>query len=215
MLLKAIEEWYDDIRLEVPGAPNPIIQSRIRLAAIETCKRTMVSHETLDPIDIEADVAKYKIEPPSSCLRIWRVLWLKTPYQMLTPLATRNLESAKQDWDKPEADAPTEWVQVTNEVVQLIPRPRKALDEGLIAHVAFIPDPRTPKLDDRLYFYYKEAIIAGTLSKLLRMSGTTWYDPKAANEREREFQVELTRILSNASKDDGVADLTVTMRPFA
>jgi hypothetical protein len=212
-----ISEWYDSIRVEVPAAPNPLIEDKVRLAAIEVCKRTMVSRETLDLIDIEAGVKQYKIEPPSSCLKIWRVLWMKTinGTSPLFPTSRHNLISLGVDWERATGEAATDWVQIKNDIVQLWPAPTIDLDEELEAHVAFIPDPRTPKLDDRLYFYYKEAIVAGALSKLLSMSGTEWYDVRAAMTREREFQVEISKMLANTQKDESVADLQVAMRPFA
>jgi hypothetical protein len=216
MNLTNISEWYDDIRLEVPSAPNPLIQNRVRLAAIEVCKRTMVSRETLDLVDIETGVNQYKLEPPSSCLKIWRVLWMKhASVRLLNPIARHNMVSMGFDWENATGEAATDWIQIKNDVVQLWPSPTKDIDEGLQAHVAFIPDPRSPKLDDRLYCYYKEAVIAGTLSKLLSMSGTDWYDRNAASFREREFQVEISKMVANTKKDESVADLTVAMRPFA
>ena len=212
-----ISEWFDSIRVEAPAAPNPLITDKIRLASMEVCKRTMVSRETLDLIDIEAGVKQYIIEPPSSCLKIWRVLWMKTinGVSPLTPVSRHNLISMGVDWERATGEAATDWVQIKNDIVQLWPAPTIDLDEELEAHVAFIPDPRTPRLDDRLYFYYKEAIVAGALSKLLSMSGTEWYDQKAALIRGREFQVEISKILANTQKDESVADLQVAMRPFA
>lgn len=217
MNLTNITEWYDDIRVETPAAPNPLIADKVRLAAIEVCKRTMVSRETLDLIDIEAGVKQYKIEPPSSCLKIWRVLWMKTinGTSPLHPVSRHNLISQGVDWERATGEAATDWVQIKNDIVQLWPAPTKDLDEELEAHVAFIPDPRTPKLDDRLYFYYKEAIVAGALAKLLGMSGTEWFDRQSAMIREREFQAEISKILANTQKDESVADLNVAMRPFA
>ena len=216
MILRDINLWYDDIRLECPSAPNPLIQNKVRQAAIEVCKRTMVSRETLDLIDIEDGVKKYKLEPPSSCLKIWRVLWMKhASVRLLNPIARHGMVSMGFDWENATGEAATDWIQITNDVVQLWPAPTKNLDEGLEAHVAFIPDPQSPKLDERLYFYYKEAIVAGTLSKLLNMSGTDWYDRNSAMFREKEFQVEISKILANTKKDESVADLTVAMRPFA
>ena len=177
MNLIDITEWYNDIRIEAPAAPNPMIADKVRLAAIEVCKRTMVSRETLDLIDIEAGVKQYKIEPPSSCLKIWRVLWMKTMNgtSPLRPQARHNLISLGYDWERQAADAATDWIQIKNDIVQLWPAPAKDLDEELQAHVAFIPDPRTPKLDDRLYFYYKEAIVAGALAKLLVVLGLGYF----------------------------------------
>lgn len=217
MNLTNITEWYNDIRIEAPAAPNPLIADKVRLAAIEVCKRTMVSRETLDLIDIEAGVKQYKIEPPSSCLKIWRVLWIHTitGVSPLHPSSRTNLASRGLDWERATGEAATDWIQIKNDIIQLWPAPTLNLDEELQAHVAFIPDPRTPKLDDRLYFYYKEAIVAGALAKLLGMSGTEWFDRQSALIREKEFQVEISKITANTQKDEGVADLNVTMRPFA
>lgn len=217
MNLTNITEWYNDIRVEAPAAPNPLIADKIRLAATEVCKRTMVSRETLDLIDIEAGVKQYKIEPPSSCLRIWRVLWMKTMHgtSPLTPASRHNMISGGFDWERATGEAATNWIQIKNDIVQLWPAPTKDLSEELEAHVAFIPDPRTPKLDERLYVYYKEAIVAGALAKLLCMPGTEWFNRESAMFREREFQAEISKITANTQKDEGVADLNVAMRPFA
>lgn len=214
MILTSIEKWYDDIRLEVPGAPNPLIKKRIVLAAQEICKRTMLSQDTLDPVDIEAGEAVYQLETISSCLKIWRVLWVKTPERILTQAVRRNLIAKGQDWEKDTGEAAVSFVNLTASKIQLLPAPTKAISDGFTAYVAFIPDPRTSRLDDRLFTYYKEAVTTGALSKLLRIKNTPWYDRIAAREREAEFQVELSKISANTSKEESVADLSVAMRPF-
>ena len=128
-----ISEWCDSIRVEAPAAPNPLITDKIRLASMEVCKRTMVSRETLDLIDIEAGVKQYIIEPPSSCLKIWRVLWMKTinGVSPLTPVSRHNLISMGVDWERATGEAATDWVQIKNDIVQLWPAPTIDLDEEL------------------------------------------------------------------------------------
>lgn len=214
MKLSHINQWYDDIRLEVPGAPNPLIRDRVLLAAIEVCKRTLVSNETLDPIDIIANENTYELCPPNNCLKIWRVMWMKTINHMLIPNARQQLVSRGADWGIRESETPTAWIQITNSTVQLYPKPTMEDTDGLTAHCAFIPAPKTDMIDDRLWCYSREAILAGAVSKILRIAGAPWFNLAAANQREREFQVELNKIKANTYKDESVADLSVAAMRF-
>jgi len=214
MNLMGVDKWYDDILLEVPGAPKPLVKHRIIMATAEVCKRTMISNATLDPVEIEDGVSIYRLETPSSCLRIWRVLWVKSQGRILTQAARRNLISENKDWEQDTGEAAYSFINIDASTIQLIPGPTKAIEDGFTAHVAFVPDPRTPRIDDRFFYYYKEAIVAGTLAKLLRIKNMAWYDRAAATDREIEFQVEISKINANTNKDESVADLKVALRKF-
>ena len=214
MQLTTLDKWYDDVRLEVSGAPNPLIDQRLRLSAIEVCKRTLISQEEIDPVDIELGVADYRLEPLNTCLKIWRVLWIRTPDRVLKSATRRTLASEGRDWTRDTGEAPLSWVNLAADQIQLIPKPSKAIIDGFTPYVAFVPSATTKKLDTRLFTFYKEVVLAGTVSKLLRITGTDWFDKDAANHRELEFQAEISKILANNFKDESVADLHVAMRPF-
>jgi hypothetical protein len=215
MNLVSISKLYDDIRLEVPGAPNPLIQDRVRWAATEFCKRTLISNESIDCIDIDAGEPLVQIDPPNACVNIWRIMWLKGPNGFLPVADRQQMSSVGNDWDQGEAEWPTMYIpHRQNNIIQLVPKPDTSHSDALIAHCAFIPHPETSKIDSVLYQFYREGIVRGAIAKLLGMAGAGWYNPTAAATAEYEFQVEISRAKANQGKDNSLADMTVSMSPF-
>jgi len=216
MQLESISNLFNDVRLEVPGAPNPLIQDRARYALTEFCKRTLISNETLQTYDIEAGEPLIYIHPPNSCVNIWRVMWVKTSQRFLHIYDRQQLASHGSDWDKSEDEWPSIIVPHSqNNIFQLYPKPTVDKDDELTVHCAFIPHPQTTKMDSVVYQFYREAIVKGAVAKLQKMAGTKWYNPEAGMMNEHEFQVELSKAKANQNKDNSIADVSVMMAPFA
>jgi hypothetical protein len=216
MRLESISNLFNDIRLECPGAPDPLILARARMAITEFCKRSLISNETLSLHDIEAAEPLVQLCPPNSCVNIWRVMWVKSTVRFLPVEDRQQLSDYGSDWEKHEDEYPSSYMMHRqNDIIRLYPTPTIDIADELTIHCAFVPHPDTTKMDKVLYDFYREGIVQGAVAKLQRMPGTNWYNPDSAAWNERQFNIELLRAKANQNKDNSLADLTVMQRPFA
>lgn len=216
MRLESISNLFNDIALECPGAPNPLMLSRARMAITEACKRSLISNATLETHDIEAGDPLVLLSPPNSCVNIWRVMWVKTTQHFLPVQERQQLSDWDADWEKNEDEWPQSYLMYRqNDMIQLYPTPTVDKNDALTVHCAFIPHPDTTKMDKILYDNYREMIVQGAVAKLQRMPGTAWHNPQAAAWNEREFQAEISKARANQGKDNSLADMAVMQNPLA
>jgi len=211
----SLDDFLDDVLVEVPGCPIYTARDRIRWAAIEFCKLTGVSVHTTEEIDWDADCSLVELPVPSSNVRAWQVLWISTVNGMLHALNRRQMNERGIIWDGLEAEAPDSYIRKSNTEIQLVPTPTSDTTSAMSIHCSYLPTRDATKLDAVLMDEYREAIVAGALSKLLNMSKEEWYDPAEARERSTWFSFACSEGRALADKDFQTGEQTVRMSPMA
>lgn len=215
MEFTALTMFLDDVTPEVPGCPQPTILHRLRWSAIEFCKKTGVSVETNEDIDIDANEPLIDIPSPGSDVRVWQALWARTTKETLLESDRRYLSERNLLWEKVTAKWPSGFVRLNNAQIRLFPIPSEAHTESMTIHANYIPTPNAVKVDSVLFNEYREAIADGALSKLLQMSKESWYDAKEGLSREAHFRHEINNASALAAKDFIAGPTFAVIRPLA
>lgn len=213
-----INEFFQDVLPEIRGCSNFVLRDKIRLAAIEFCRRTLVSQETVEDIDIEAGEALVPIPAPSRHVINHRAVWVKTSKDFLTEYNRKHLAAKGQSWAGDPWNTPKEWPSgffMRDGDIQLIPAPTVNKPGELIVHMAYLPSRDATSLDELLINDYREAIKYGALARLKMMQGEPWYDPESAGINDREFQVVISQARVDEEKGRGQAETFVQMHPLA
>ena len=210
-----IDDLLDDVLSEAIGCPIYTARDRIRWAAIQFCKQTGVSVETTSEIDLDAGEDIIQLPCPSTNVRAWQVLWLKTTENTVWPLNRRDLAERGLKWDGLEGQWPQGYVKTSNKEIRLIPKPDQDKTAVMTIHCSYIPQVEATRIDAVLVDEYREAIVHGALSRLLKMSAEEWYDPVEARERDMFFTIAQSEARALADKDFQTGEQTVKMRPMA
>lgn len=215
MNLISIDDFLDDVMPYLPGCTEFLAMDRLRFAAIEFCRRTFVSQETIEELDLDADEPELNIPAPNNSVRVYRIMWIKSPHRTLTPAPKQMLTNRSRDWaNGATADWPTSYVRLSNDTVYLIPVPLKAKDGVITAHIACIPTRDASKFDALLIDEHREAIAAGALSRLLIMRKEPWYDGASAQQYAIDFASEISTARASVNKDQLMADIHVQLNKF-
>jgi hypothetical protein len=215
MDLISIDEFLTDIMPELPGCTEFIAMDKIRLAAIEFCRLTQVSQETMVELDLEEDEAYVDIPTPNNSVRVYKVMWARIPHRSLTPYRRQPLANRHMNWDETgTGEWPTSFIQEKKGQIRVIPTPNQDQLGALTAHVCFIPARNATKLDALLLDDYRDAIASGALQRLLMMRKEAWYDPDSAQLHMRSFASEISNARATVNKDQLMADTRVQMHRF-
>ena len=213
-----IEEFLDDVMPEVAGCTEFAAIDRLRRSAIEFCQKTLVSQETIEELDLTADDSILPIPSPSNQVLMYRILWMRNPQRFMTVSNRRMLANRNIDWkDRGEStsDYPYGYVLLNREEAEIFPTPKADASGVIDVHCAFIPNRECSRLDSILIDEHRDAIAAGALSHLLRMSKESWYNPEEGTAKEADFRALISNARAAVNKDRTTADTKVQMVRFA
>lgn len=210
-----IDEFLDDIMPQLPGCTEFLAQDKLRLAAIEFCRRSLVSQETIDELDLEMDDPEVTVPAPNNSVKVYKIMWARIPHRTLSDYRRQGLANRHVNWDEiGSGEWPTGFIQTKKGSIQVIPTPDRDQDESLTVHAAFIPSRAATRFDAILLDEYREAIASGALSKLLNMRNEVWYDPNDAKVHAMTFAAEISNARATVNKDRLMADTRVQLNRF-
>jgi len=214
----SIDDFLDNVMPECAGCTEFTAQDRIRWAAIEFCRKTLVSQETSELLDLEANEPLLDLPSLSNNVLLYRILWMKNSKQFMKEHIRNSLADRNIRWDSAATgvtEFPPSYVKKSRILVHLFPTPEKNKNEEIEFHGAYIPSKKTQKLDAILIEEHQQAIVSGALSSLLDMSSEDWYNPRAADKHDTKFHTLLYNARAAVNKDFTTQDTVVQPVFFA
>ena len=170
------ESLLPEIIPMVDGCPDTLIENTIRASAIEFCERSGVYQQELDPISTVANIYEYDLEAPSQT-SVHKVLWVTFEGKDIEPISTGLLEQRKPKWrDTDHYGEPEYYVQQSSSSIWLVPVPNVTTASSTVIRAQLKPTHTSTACDEQIMDEYRDAIINGTLFRLLRMPGRDWSD---------------------------------------
>lgn len=187
----AFSDFYPELLVHVPGAPDPLIDQAILNAAQEFCRETAVWQETLDSISTRPNVGVYELPLPTKTRSVLVVAAMHHG-TWLRPRTTREMDRLLPDWRTMTASAALYFASDVQGTIILSPIPT-ARESRAITHlrVALTPANDATNLPDILYDDYKLAIKYGALMflhQLPKRAVTDWVNPALAVSYEEMFR---------------------------
>lgn len=170
------ESLLPEIIPMVPGCPDTLIENNIRAAVIEFCEKSEVYQQELDPVTTVANIYEYDLEPPSQTL-VHKIVWVSYDGEEIEPVTTALLEQREPKWrDSNYYGTPNYFVKQTQSTFWLVPVPNETKVSSTIVRAVLKPTYASTAADDEIMTDYRDAIINGTLFRLLRMPSKDWTD---------------------------------------
>lgn len=173
----------------VPFCPDSLVESNLRSATIEFCERSKAYVLDMDAFNTISGVYEYDFDIPTGT-EVHQVLQMTYDGMDMDPISPRSLEVNYPDW-RDRTGRPHVYLQKTESTFWLVPVPSGSFP--VIASVALKPSRTSNNIDTRISNQYRDAIIYGTLYRLLRMPSREWTDVNAAREYLAQFNNEITQ----------------------
>lgn len=184
---------YDSLVKEilpyVPGCPDSLVINHLRAATIEACEKSQAYVHDLDPISTVSGVYEYDFGQPVGT-QVHQILWMIHDGNDLDPISPRSLELNFPDW-RNRSSIPRVYLQKNPDTFWLVPVPSSSKTNAVQLSVALKPTRTSNNINTNFSTDYRDAIIYGTLFRLLRIPSKDWSDPAAANDYYALFQGEI------------------------
>lgn len=162
----------------VPGAPDALIISHIRAAAIDFCEKSEVYNIELDSVTTIPDIYEYELTLPKFTA-VHRIMQMAFKGKDLEPISNLLLDQRKPDW-RNKTGTPEYFVKQRGNSVWLAPVPSQLEPLSTQVRACLKPKHDAQGIVDWMMDDYHDAFVNGTLFRLLRLPSKAWTDMKAA-----------------------------------
>lgn len=179
--MKAWDQFLRDIRLDVPGCPEPVAEHAALRAAQEFFERTGAWKVWLEPIRTQPGVMEYDIELErgSELVRIERATLAGRPADITTP------DALPDDWKTSQAGISDCICTSDRKTLIVLPVPTAVV--VLQVEATLKPSNRAEGIEDYLYDLYVESIAFGAKARLMQQPAKPYSNPALAGVYEGRF----------------------------
>jgi len=197
-----LEAFYPHVLPEVPGCPDPLLNSRLIASAAEFCRETLSWNEVQDPIVLADGVSDYELETPTGAY-VESVLSVTIGSRKLIPAAEGFVGTST-------SVEPVYYNTSDYGVLRVYPTPKSPVSSMLVK-VAYTPSIDATDVPDFMKRFV-DTISAGAKSQLMMMAA--WLNPQMAGYYRSQFMDGITRARIQDAHGRVVGPLRVKPRAF-
>lgn len=195
--MTALKQFRTDVLIDVPGAPNPLVDREVRHAAREFCDFTFTWRAEVAAIDIATADAQYEFTLPIGA-RIVRIVFVR-------PGCGTRIND--------ESCCISGWYYTPDGKVHIDLASETAKVEGLQFLFALKPDQDCIDVPDDLYQDHLEAIGHGAKARLFALAGKDWSNPQLASFHMNAFEAAKRKEKAEVI-NEGERQSTLAVRPY-
>ncbi|HEY0964096.1 MAG TPA: hypothetical protein VGE69_17235 [Pseudomonadales bacterium] len=193
-----VSSWRSLVKDELPNASNTIVDSKVREALRDFCKRGKAQVVRLDPMHVLANIAEYELFVPRET-RLLGIVELKYRGKRLTKRELGDLEANDSIWES-RTGHPTAFTMLSSQIVRLIGIPQERVDLAITGTVTVIPTQDAEEVSEDLFGDWGTEIAAGAKALLYGMRNTPWYDQQREQRKQVEFEDAIVKARSVAAR---------------
>ena len=167
-----LSNLLNDVLVDCPGAPEPLIVNALITALREFCNRTRFWQHELPPINLIAGQAVYPLNPPTDT-EIVSVVQARSEH-LLAPSSVNLLDRSFPGWRDAQARQPVFYFQPSMDSIHVVYKPSENISSGLNVIVALRPSRNATTMDDEIYREFGNEIIAGAKARLQVIPNKPW-----------------------------------------
>lgn len=213
---RPFESLVPRINPSVPGCPYATIVQHIRDVAIDACERTLVWRYQMPVFSLHSGVSEYSYVKPT----IAEVHALLAALVNDSPLQVLNLEQAVRAYpkvfsgDSSESAMPRAITQVSSDKFVVLPVPDSAEPYQMEMVLALKPTRTASDMDEAAFNELEDAIVHGTLQRLLALPKQKWEDRELAAYHAKQYLSRITERRARANLTNARATLRVQIPSF-
>jgi hypothetical protein len=196
--LASFDSIMRDVLPYVPGCPDSVVENSLRSSSIELCEKAGVYTKELDPISTTAGIYEYEFDQPVGT-KVDKIVWAIYDGTDLEAITPRGLEGQNPKW-RSNTSTPKHFIQQSPDTFWLVPVPDSSLSNAIIMNVSLKPSRTSNNIATEIADDYRDAIVYGSLYRLLRMPARDWTDPAAAADYAGLFRQQVEEASIKARK---------------
>lgn len=206
------EKFLPRLQVRLIDCPEPIAIEALRAACITFCDESQIVIYEPEPMPLVADAATYPLDTPADTVPAVVVdAWADGRRMRASNI--EKLTHCGTDW-RDHSSTPREYVQLTPDTITLYPKPDARVEEGLKLIIATRPSLDSQGVDDMVYEYWYDTIVAGALAVLYNHAGRPYANPPAVEPMRAEFQMGIAAARQRRQRNFTRGPMRVQMRRF-
>lgn len=178
-------DLYPDLLPSLPGCPDITVDRAINRAATEFFSETKVWRANIVGATTGTQLVAVTSGVPANCkiVHLYELRYDEDPLERRTPV------DMKRTFPREESGTPVICTLTEEDTINVLPYPATPGVIGIYAgRVAIAPTRTKADLPDDIFDRYAEALIAGTLSKLLIQPNQAWTNENLAGVNLQMFE---------------------------
>lgn len=171
------DAFVPHVAVEVKDAPIILIESQLRLAATDLCRRSQPWVGEIAPKTVNLGTATYSLLPAVEEAVVFEVYSLWLDGRLLSHMPLAQMRRFGGNWPSLSGDVEG-YVQLDDGSVTLFKKP--AVGGQLTGLAALVPSPSSKGLPDWLGVKFFDGIVAGAKARLFAMQGVPWSNAESA-----------------------------------
>ena len=209
----AFSTLYDDIRLDIPGAPDALIEQALNRTARFFCREVPVLRCTSE-IWLIPDRADYILDIPANTV-VGHIISLDYNDSLIPGTNETMLDKKDKGWRIQTGTTIENYLQPRLGTIRLYPIPEESEPDAIKAHLSLIPTRDATGFEENLMARYDDLLIDGALSWLFSRPSQKWESPQSALEYRAMHEIELERAAIDNFHNNVQSELSVRMKPLA
>lgn len=206
------EKFFPKLMVQLLECPEPVAIDALRSACIEFCAKSLWLTYEPDPMPLVAGVNTYPLDTPVGAAPVVVAdAWANG--SRMTPISPEQLSTYGQDW-RDRDGTPTNFLQYVPDEIVVYPVPDVRIEDGLKLQIAIRPSQDSIDVDDGVFEYWYETIVAGALARLYNHAGRPYGNPSAVPTQMAIFRDGISD--AKASRQRGLTrgPMSVKMREW-
>jgi len=180
--MKAFDQFYPYVLVDVIGCPNPLVDNALRIAAREFCETTKAVREWCDPVTTAGTETPFDFDLSTGqeLVKVIKAIVNDVGYEVIS------YKDLPNDWQAATpVDIGNKVVQLDQETYRVFPAP--IAGDVIALQVATKPTATATTVADDLVNRFADAIAAGAKARLMLIAGQTWSNPALAGVFRNQF----------------------------
>jgi len=156
--------------------PGFVAEKAVLAAAIEFAEMTWCLQSEHDPFDLDAGVDEYELDSPASH-KITGIINVRINGRAIDSATVVEKDRNKSQWRTETAQYPDFYLRDTSKTIstiKLYPLPIADVDDAVNVLMAIKPSTTATRIADEFADNYRDAIIAGAISRIMLQPGQVW-----------------------------------------
>ena len=201
-----ISDVADELRLDVPGAPMPLVERELREAAREFCDKSLAWRYVGDKAAVTAGQETIDPDLPTESELIL-VDWLAIDGTRIAPTSAADVPPSLAD------TGPVTAFRVEGD--EIVPMPVPDADATAQVGVIVRPSSTARSIDDALWGHWSDGIKSRAIARLCLMHGRTWSNPDLGGYHQQRFAAVVERAKNRGRRGGAIRSMQIRQRPMA
>ena len=198
--MATIDSLIPRVTVHVYNAPKNFVRQSMIETTREFCRETGYWREDLTAEDTVADQHTYALTLPSDSEVVsFEDVYYSTKRRLEVKTGAQ-LNNINEQW-RTQTGEPYYYMRIDNASIRLVYTPTEAETGAIQTRAILQPALSTTTIDDKILTDYDEAIIHGTLYRILRTPGKVWTDLQLATFYEQLFRAKLDEAKSRGTDE--------------